>query len=174
MERTDAPPMKVLLASADPSHRDDLHHLLADRPGMNFRLGSAASTAEAIVGSHAVDCLVLHEPHAVADPHAFLARLCGSGRRTRCAVVVVMSAGAGRGTRSEWLRAGATEVLPADALTADTLTQAIADAIDRHRWLASHGPSEIGRHSTEQQLRDSESLLRTFYETCPLLMGGSV
>jgi len=171
MERTDAPPWRVLVAAADPSHRDHLHHLLSSRPGLEFRLSSAASAAEAIAGSQAVDCVVLHESFAGAEPQAFLARLCGTRRCAHCAVVVVTPAAAGRGTRGEWLRAGAAEVLPAEALTAEALAAAITDAINRHCWLATLGPSDIARDSTEQQLRDSESLLRTFYETCPLLMG---
>lgn len=113
------------------------------------------------------DCLIIRAPLKDMEVLELLAAL-RDGDLPRCPVVVI-AAPEGHPAARELLRAGATEHLNPRTLTRETLLDAIDNAIHRHAWLTEREC----RHecSNRAERFETESTLRSFYESSEFLMG---
>jgi PAS domain S-box-containing protein len=168
MDSFGSPARRILLAASSPVVLQNLEQLLRSSGGPELEITTVASGAGVAARSLDCDCLVLGEPMADRETIAVLDELRRNSRLPACAVLIVSSAAPSRATRGEWLRAGAAEILTLPELSAAALDEAIANAIDRHVWATD---LDLPDSATVRQLRESQSILRTFYESSSLMMG---
>jgi len=157
---------KILVVGTDCQFQNEL----LDSP-QPLSCREAPSGAAALELADAADCLIIKAPLEDMALLEFLAALRVGGGLLRdlprCPVVVI--AGPDGPSTGELLRAGATEHLNPAWLSRETLTHAVEIAIQRHAYQLESRRRAEPSHAAE--LLESESTLRSFYESSELLMG---
>ncbi len=174
---------KILVVGSDCLFQNEL--LDSAHPISCREAPSGAAALELVAG---FDCLILKPPLGDMEVLELLGAL-RVDDLPRCPVVVI--AGPPDGPRAgDLLRAGAMEHLNPNWLSGETLIHAVESAIERHAWLIERHAWLIERHAwlierhawpgecqnpagadCAEELLESVSTLRSFYESSQFLMG---
>jgi PAS domain S-box-containing protein len=151
-------PWKLLIIASHAGLRSELRQLLergADRQCTFLESGSGAAAVHTLdAGDEAPDCVLLaHEPPG-QDALEVLAALRAERPVPPCPVVILSDTGAeGRELERAALRAGAMEYVARSALSAQLLTRAVENAIERFTpWRTKLQPSVPHSESSQSQL----------------------
>ena len=154
---------RVLIIEDDPDSRADLRRMLlsgSDRKYEFFEaeLGLSALALMQENENSPFDCVLLEYHLPDMDAPEVLVSLCNGKDMPPCPVVVIT--GSDRKAGPTLLRAGAQDYLGKSWLSAESLTRAIDNAIERFAMLRE-------RVKSEKSLRESEEKFRTLLESAP-------
>lgn len=154
---------KILIVEENPDYRANLRKMIvsgSDRPYEFYEAELGATALEQVQKSSNTpfDCILLDGQMPDLDASAMLSILC-DGHELPSYPIVVLT-GSDRLVGKELLRKGAQDFLQKDSITAENLTYAIDNAIDRFAMLTD-------RKKYELALRESEEKFRSLLESAP-------
>lgn len=154
---------RILIVEENPDCRASLRKMIvsgSDRPCEFYEAESGKTALEQVRESSNTpfDCILLDGQMPDLDASTMLSALC-DGHELPSYPIVVLT-GSDRLVGKELLRKGAQDYLPKDSVTAENLSYAIDNAIDRFAMLTD-------RKKYELALRESEEKFRSLLESAP-------
>ena len=154
---------RILIVEDDPDGRADLRQMLLSGSDRKYEfleaeLGLSALALMQENENSPFDCVILEYHLPDMNAPEVLVSLCNGKEMPPCPVVVIT--GSDRKAGPTLLRAGAQDYLGKSWLSAESLTRAIDNAIERFAMLRE-------RVKSEKSLRESEEKFRTLLESAP-------
>ena len=155
--------MHILIVARDPDDRNRIQQLLVNDSEHHYifieaELGVVGLSMIEHNDSFPFDCVLFDESPRDITAREFLAALCSNAKLPPCPVVVLNDAVSV--ASASLLRAGAQDCLLKSALTQETLSRAVLNAIERHSMSAEH-------LNAKEALRESDAKFRALLEAAP-------
>ncbi len=154
---------RILIVEENPVSRANLQKLILSGSDRQYEFYEAALGTTALeqvreTSNTPFDCILLDSQMPDLDASAMLSALSDGHELLPCPIVVLT--GSDRLLGKELLRKGAQDYLQKDSITAENLTYAIDNAIDRFTMLTD-------RKKYEFALKESEEKFRSLLESAP-------
>ncbi len=149
-------PWHVLLIDDSAEDRADLRRMLLQDARRRYRFSEAARGAAGVrivldMANDRIDCVLLDYHLPDMDAPEVLAALCKGASLPPCAVVVIT--GSDREEGPALLRAGAQDYIGKRWTSAESLTRAVANSIERFGLVAARDRADVALRDSEEQYR---------------------